>query len=171
MSGRILIQVFSFFAYLLVQALLFKNLVLFDRAFCFAYIGFLLLLPIESSVIILLVLGFVMGLGADVFYDSLGIHAASCVFIMFVRNYWLNLLTPQGGYDPGVIPSIALDGWQWFSSYALPLIFLHHLVLFFAEAAGFGLFSFTFVKVLASTLFTFMVLLPIQYFFYNKRRL
>ncbi len=171
MSGRLVVQIFSFFAYLLAQALLFKNFVLFDNAFCLVYVGFLLMLPVETSVLALLVLGFVMGVGVDVFYDSLGIHAASCVFIMFVRNYWLGLLTPQGGYDSGAIPSIALDGWQWFSSYALPLVFLHHVALFYTEAAGFGLFTFTLVKVLASTLFTFIVLLPVQYFFYNKRRI
>lgn len=170
MSGRIVIQVLAFFGYLLMQVLVLRNFVLFDSAFCLAYIGFLLLLPIETSVIWLLVLGFTMGIGIDIFYDSLGIHAAASVFIMFVRNYWINLLTPQGGYDLGAIPSLALDGWQWFLSYMLPLVFLHHLILFFTEAAGFHLFSFTLVKVLGSTLFTFLFLLILQYFFYTKRK-
>ncbi|WP_255518116.1 Rod shape-determining protein MreD [Fulvivirga sp. M361] len=170
MSGRIIIQVFSFFAYLLIQALVVKNFVLFDRAFCFVYIGFLLLLPIETGLLPLLFLGFITGIGADIFYDSLGIHASACVLIMFLRNYWINLLTPQGGYDTGALPSLSLDGWQWFSSYALPMVFMHHLVLFYVEAAGFGLFTFTLTKVFASTLFTFVLLFTLQYLFYNKRR-
>ncbi|MEM6522491.1 MAG: Rod shape-determining protein MreD [Bacteroidota bacterium] len=170
MNSRIVIQIVSFFAYLFLQALLLRSFVLFDSAFCLAYVGFLLLLPIETSVIWLLLLGFIMGMGIDIFYDSLGIHASASVFIMFVRNYWINLLTPQGGYDLGALPSLALDGWQWFVSYALPLVFLHHLVLFYVEAGGFHLFTFTLVKILASTLFTFIFLFLLQYFFYAKRR-
>ena len=170
MNGRIIIQGVSFFAYLFLQTLVLRGFILFDSAFCLAYVGFLLLLPIETSVIWLMLLGFAMGLGVDVFYDSLGIHASASVFIMFMRNYWINLLTPQGGYDLGAIPSITLDGWQWFVSYALPLVFLHHLVLFYIEAGGFHLFSFTLMKVLGSTLFTFLFLFILQCFFYAKRR-
>ncbi|MEM9855758.1 MAG: Rod shape-determining protein MreD [Bacteroidota bacterium] len=170
MSGRTVIHIVAFFGYLLLQVLLLRNFFLFDSAFCLAYIGFLLLLPIETSVLWLLLLGFTLGLSVDIFYDSLGIHASACVFIMFVRNYWINLLTPQGGYDLGAVPSLALDGWQWFVSYALPLVFLHHLVLFYVEAGGFHLFAFTLMKVLASTLFTFVFLFILQFFFYNKRR-
>lgn len=170
MNARIIIQIFSFFGYLLLQVLLLKNFIIGDKAFCFAYIGFLLLIPIETSVLWLMIIGFLMGFTVDIFYDSLGIHAAACVFIMFVRNYWINLLTPQGGYDSGAVPSLALDGWQWFSSYALPMVFLHHLVLFYTQAAGFTFFSFTLLKVLASALFTFIFLFILQYFFYTKRR-
>ena len=44
----------------------------------------------------------------DIFYDSLGLHAFSCVLVMYVRNYWLTLITPQGGYDSSATPSIAV---------------------------------------------------------------
>ncbi|MTI21013.1 Rod shape-determining protein MreD [Fulvivirga sp. RKSG066] len=117
-----------------------------------------------------MVLGFITGFTVDTFYDSLGIHASASVFIMFIRNYWLNLITPQGGYDLGSVPSIRLNGMQWFSFYVLPLIFVHHSILFFVESAGFGLFGFTLSKIFFSTLFTFVVIIITQYLFYNKRR-
>ena len=41
-------QFLSFFIYLLVQVVLMKNLVLFNTAFCFIYIAFILFLPIET---------------------------------------------------------------------------------------------------------------------------
>lgn len=170
LSKRIIIQAFSFILYLLVQALLLKNVVLFDKAFCFLYIAFLLVLPVETKVLSLMVIGFITGFILDIFYDSLGIHAAACVFIMFVRNYWLNLLTPQGGYDSGTVPIIKSNGLRWFTSYALPLIFLHHCVLFFLESWGFNLFGFTLSKAFFSTGFTFLVVLITQYLFYNKKR-
>ncbi len=171
MTNRsIIFQVISFFAYVLVQVIFLRNVVLFDKAFCFIYVGFLLFLPLETNRPLLMVLGFLTGFFIDIFYDSLGIHAAACVFIMFVRNIWLNLITPQGGYDSGMVPSIRSSGWQWFMMYLVPLVFLHHVVLFFAEAAGLHLFGFTMMKVLMSTLFTVVALLISQILFYSAKR-
>jgi len=166
----IVIHIISFFIYVLVQVALMKNIVLFDKAFCFIYIGFLLILPIETNVVVLMLLGFITGLSVDIFYDSLGIHASACVFIMFIRNYWLNLLTPQGGYESNAIPTIRLSGWQWFSFYSFPLIFVHQCILFFVESAEYDLFGFTLSKVVLSTAFTFIVLMISQYLFYNRRK-
>ena len=170
LNGRLIIQIVSFFLYVLIQVLLLRNFVLFDKAFCFLYIAYLLVLPVETGVLSLMTIGFLLGISIDIFYDSLGIHAAAGVFIMFIRNYWLNMLTPQGGYDSGTSPIIRENGLRWFSIYALPLIFLHHCVLFFTESAGFGLFGFTLSKAFFSTWFTFAVILITQYLFYNKRR-
>jgi hypothetical protein len=117
-----------------------------------------------------MLLGFATGFVVDVFYDSLGIHAAACVFIMFVRNIWINMITPQGGYDMGMVPSIRSNGWQWFFTYIIPLVFLHHSVLLFTEAATFSHFGFTMMKVLMSTLFTVVALMVSQILFYSAKR-
>ncbi|UII28835.1 Rod shape-determining protein MreD [Fulvivirga maritima] len=170
LNKGIITQIFSFILYVLVQVLLLKNIVLFDKSFCFLYIAFLLLIPVEAKVLGLMIVGFITGIAVDIFYDSLGIHAAASVFIMFVRNYWLNMLTPQGGYDSGTVPTISSNGLRWFTSYVLPLIFLHHCVLFLLESWGFGLLGFTLTKAFFSTWFTFIVMLITQYLFYNKKR-
>ncbi len=91
------------------------------------------------------------------------------VLIMYVRNYWLNNLTPQGGYDSSSVPSLALNGLQWFLVYATPLVLLHHAVLFFAEAGGFGMFWFTLWKIITSTFFTVLVILIAQFLFPSRR--
>ncbi|MEJ2003701.1 MAG: Rod shape-determining protein MreD [Cyclobacteriaceae bacterium] len=171
MTNRsIVFQVVSFFIYVLVQVLFLRNVVLFDKAFCFIYVGFLLFLPLETNRSLLMLLGFVTGFAVDIFYDSLGIHAAACVFIMFIRNIWINMITPQGGYDVGMVPSIRSNGWQWFFMYITPLIILHHAVLFFTEASGFSLFGFTMMKVLMSSLFTIIALMITQILFYSAKR-
>jgi hypothetical protein len=169
-STRFIMQFLSFFAYVVVQVMFLQNVVLFDRSFCFLYIAFLLLLPVDIGILGLLAIGFITGFTVDVFYDTLGIHAAASVLIMFVRNYWLNLITPQGGYDSGAIPSLGLNGWQWFLGYTLPLVLVHHLVLFYIESAGFGLFWFTLSKVILSTLFSTVVIMIVQFIFYRKKR-
>ena len=170
MGSRFLVHIISFVAYVLVQGLVLQNAVLFDKAFCLLYVAFLLCLPVDLSVLALLLIGFVTGLSVDIFYDTLGMHASASVLIMFIRNYWLNMITPQGGYDIGVTPTINLNGAQWFIGYSVPLIFIHHLCLFFIEASAMGLFWFTLVKVLMSTVFTLVVIMITQFLFYYKSR-
>ena len=168
-NRTIISQVLGFFLYSLAQVLFFKDMVLFDRGFCYIYIAFLLLLPVELAVLFQMIMGFLVGATIDIFYDSMGMHASACVLIMYLRTYWLNLLTPQGGYDPGAVPVMKLNGWNWFMAYSLPLIFVHHTLLFYIEAGGLQWFGFTLSKVLLSTGFTFLVLLLTQYFFYMPR--
>lgn len=164
-------QFISFFIYLIVQVVLMKNLVLFNTAFCFIYVAFILFLPIDTNTIWVMVLGFVLGFMVDIFYDSLGIHAAALVLIGFLRNFWLSRITPQGGYDAGEGPTLAANGMQWFIVYALPLIFVHHFALFFVEAGGFGLPMYTLSKVFFSTIFTFVIILLLQYLLPGQRRI
>jgi rod shape-determining protein MreD len=171
MNRSNIIQAISFFAYVFFQVLILKNAVLFHTAFCFAYIVYLLALPVETNPLVLMGVGFVLGLIMDMFYDSLGLHAFSCVLIMFLRNYWLTRLTPQGGYDVSATPGIAMGGLQLFLVYITPLVLIHHSVLFFTEVGGFQFFWFTLMKVLCSTLYTIIVILIVQYLFPGGRRI
>lgn len=159
-----------FVLYLLAQVMLFKQLVLFNTAFCFVYVAFILLLPIETNSLVLMLVAFVLGIMVDMFYDSLGLHAFSLVMIAYARNYWLGTITPQGGYDAGEGPTLAVNGLQWFMVYTVPLVFVHHFVLFFTEAGGFGIFWFTMQKVITSLMFTMGVILFLQYFSFDRRR-
>jgi len=169
MSRVTILQIVSFFIYLFYQVLILQNVVLFHTAFCFLYIAYLLVLPVETNPMALIAIGFVMGLSIDTFYDSLGLHAFACVLIMYLRNYWLSNLTPQGGYNSNDTPSLALNGLQWFTVYATPMVFIHHSVLFFAEAGGFDMFWFTLWKIITSTLFTLLVILIAQFLFPSRR--
>ena len=163
-------HIISFFVFLLYQVLILQNVVLFHTAFCFLYVLYLLLLPVETNPLLLMGIGFAMGFVVDLFYESLGLHAFACVMLMYVRNYWLNSVTPQGGYDNNAVPSLALGGFQWFLVYTIPLIFLHHALLFYIEAGGFGMFWFTLWKVITSTIFTSLAILIAQFLFPNRRR-
>lgn len=165
-----IIQLFYLVIYVLLQVLFLRNVVLFDKAFCFAYVAFLLLIPLEAGALSIMLIGFVTGLIIDVFYDSLGIHAASSVIIMFIRPYIVNLMTPIGGYDSGAVPTLKVMGIEWFSMYAFVMIFIHHIALFYIEAGGFGMFFFTLSKAFFSALLTFLIILIIQYLFYAPRR-
>ena len=170
MSRSGILQFVAFFIYVIVQTLLFKNLVLFNTGFCFFYIAFILLLPIETNPLILMGLGFTIGFIVDIFYNSLGLHALTMVFIAYLRNFWLGAITPQGGYDAGAQPNINSHGLQWFLVYTMPLVFIHHLTLFMVESAGFALFWYSMLKTIASLLFTMTIIVVSQYLVPQRSR-
>lgn len=166
---NIIYNILIFAIYLLLQVMLFDNMVLFGSVFCFMYIGFILLLPLEFSAVGLVVVGFVSGLAIDVFYNSLGVNTAASLFIAYLRPYWLSAITPRGGYDEVQIPGLKMLGFSWFITYALPLIFLHHISLFLIEAGDLINFWFILKKSIFSSLFTLLILVIGQYLFYNRK--
>jgi len=162
--------VFGTLMIMLVQILLLKDIVLFNEAFCFAYILILLLVPIETSPSIQIGIGFILGLVMDLFYFTYGVHATACTMLMFLRPFWISNMTPSGGYDVGIRVNVKNQGLQWFVSYAFPLLLIHSLMLFFVEAASFGFFWNTLMKSFFSAIFSLIVILIIQYLFYKKMR-
>ena len=170
MSKLSLTHFLQFFSFIALQIFLVQYLVLFNTGFCFIYIAFLLFLPIQLPPVILLLMGFTTGITIDTFYDTAGIHAGACVLLTYVRPYVLRFLTPRDDYDANDSVNVRLMGWGWFVTYALVLIFLHHLLLFFLELGGFKTVGFTLLKVVASTLYTFTVVVILQLLFFSARR-
>ena len=170
MSRSGILITISFFLFFLFQVMLFKRLVLFNISFCFIYVAFILLLPVETNSMVLMASAFGLGLLIDIFYDRQGMHAAATVAMAYLRNYWLATITPQGGYDLGGLPTLGANGFGWFVTYSIPLVLLHHGILFFIDAGGFSLVGITLVKSLSSVLFTMMVLLLHQYIFFQRSR-
>ena len=168
MNRVTLFKILTFFAYVLAQVLFFNKVVLFNNAFCFIYIGFLLTFPLELAIIPAMLIGFATGLSVDMFTDTLGLHASASVALMFARPSVLRALTPHGGYPNNASPRPTTMGLTWFGSYALILIFAHHFILFFVEYGGFDLFWRTLIKVISSTIFTFVMITVVQYLFAQK---
>jgi len=162
--------IISFLLYLLLQVTIVRNMVLFDVAFCYIYLAFILMLPFDTRPVLLMLISFICGFMVDIFYDTLGIHAGACVLVAFIRPYWTKAVPPRGGYEMGMKPTVKIMGFSWFLTYALPLVFIHHLALFFIEAGGLHLFGFTLVKVISSTILTFLVMVILQYLFYRSSR-
>lgn len=165
----IVASVIYFLVFGMLQIFLFLNTSLFGYAFCYIYIGFLLILPIDTPKLLLMLIGMATGLVIDIFYDTLGIHTAACVLVAFLRPHIINILTPRGGYDAGAHISLSTLGFQWVTTYAALLILIHHLVLFFLESWGFHIFFFTLLKAICSALFTLTVFLLFQYLFYSPK--
>lgn len=135
----------------------------------YLYILFILALPFETPKWLLLVLAFVLGITIDAFANSMGMHAAATVLIAFLRPTLLRFMEPRGGYNFGTKPLPNDQGWPWYIPYISISTFIHHFVLFLIEYHRLSaIFQITF-QVILSSLFTVILILISQLFFYNQK--
>ena len=109
------------------------------------------LLPHKLSKTAVVVLGFILGFFVDMFYDSIGIHAASCTLVAYLRPYILNYISPTERYKKEGLTAYAY-GLPWFMSYLGIFLFIHLLCFYSIEA-----FSFVYLKeIVLRTIFSFI---------------
>jgi rod shape-determining protein MreD len=169
MSKHIFINLVRFIVLVFVQVFLLKNIALYNLATPYLYILFILLLPFETPNLLLFVLAFIMGLTIDAFYDTPGLHAASCVILAFVRIVFINLTVPKEGFDNEPEPTLGIMGFRWFFTYILTLTLFHHFFLFSIEAFSFSGVQYTISRFLLSSLFTILLILISGLLFYRRK--
>lgn len=169
MIARVPVYILRFFALVLLQVLIVKNIELGSYMNPFMYVLFILLLPVNTPGTVLLVVSFLTGMVVDMFYDTMGMHAAACVFTAFCRPGIIKFISPREGYEDGTEPSLQQFGLPWFFSYAGILVLIHHLFLFYIERFSFTGFFSTLLKSLASGLVSMVLMVLIQYIFYRDK--
>ncbi|HPK08699.1 MAG TPA: hypothetical protein PK147_01290 [Saprospiraceae bacterium] len=139
-----------------IQVLLLKRISFslgdFSYVHFFIYPLFILLLPFNQSRTLYLILGFILGLTIDMFYNTPGVHAAATVLMAYLREPILNWIAPYQGYPADATPTIAKMGLVWFFSYSSTLMFIHLFMFFFME-------SFSFIYIFEIMLNTFFSLI------------
>lgn len=168
MNRSILTLILSFAILMPLQVLVFRSFVFFNMGFCFIYLLCLLSLPLELGIGLGMIIALITGLVVDLFYQTIGIHAASGVLLMFLKPYWLNLNVPRSGYEVNQLPLIPSYGLSWFLVYASPLILIYSLSVLFIEASSSGLFWMILSKALITTVVTLFFVVIVQYLFYTK---
>ena len=169
--GTILSILLRYLLYGLLHIFIFSRLPpLLGVGYCFFYLGFLLFLPLDTPIVVQLLLGFGMGLTMDIFYDTGGLHAAAALVLAYLRPWVLRVLTPRDGYDAADTVNIHQMGAQWFGVYLGLLVLLHHTVFFVLELGSFRHFGLTLGKIIVSSMFTGLTLLILQLLFFPVRR-
>lgn len=153
--------------YVALQVLFIRNLVFWDVAFCFVYLIPILWLPGDMDSIWVILISFFIGLFVDMFYNTPGVHASACTLIGFLRKPILRYFFPSRGVENEIHVSLSRLGHQRYFVYITLITLIHHLVLFFVEAAGLHLFLNTLVKVFASLIFTVLVIYLLSLFTSN----
>lgn len=160
-------QALYLLVFLIIQIPFLYKLVLFDRAFGFFYVGFVLFLPYRLNKNITMPIAFVAGLIIDMFSNTPGIHASACILIAYIKDFWFQLVI---GTDDDVDLS-----WNelrvWGSvKYLFPLIFIHHFMIFTIENGGLNAFGNLFGKIIYSSLYSFVIVFGLSFLMAPKAR-
>jgi len=119
----------------------------------YIYPLFILLLPFETPVWAMLMLGFGLGITIDTFMNTAGMHACATVLIAYLRTNVLNALLPRNLHEyVNQEPSIKSMGWMPFLVYSSFLIVIHHLLFFSIEFWSFSSIGLLLLKIVASTI-------------------
>lgn len=168
--GRVILNnILRFMLLICLQVFLLKNMGYYNLATPYLYILFIMLLPFGIPNGLLFFLAFLTGLTVDVFYDTLGLNAAACTVLAFVRIIYISVTVQRDGFDNEPDPSLGIMGWRWFIFYAVILTFFHHLVLFTFETFRFSEFGYTLIRVLLSSVFTVFLILLAEFIFFRKK--
>ncbi len=168
MNSTIFANLLRFIGLTLLQVLILKRMTIgssdgFNYLQIMLYPVFLLLLPIKTPHALSVLLGFAIGILVDIFYGSLGVHAAASVLTGFVRPIVLSYLEPKAGYGTNIAPTKSKLGIAWFLRYSSLLIFLHLFFYFSVDAFTFVYIVDILLKTIVSFIFTMVFVIVYQY--------
>jgi len=170
MTGEIFRNIFRVAFLLLLQGLIINRLDLWDgMVLPQLYIFAILMLPIETPRILTLVISLIIGIFADMFTGTPGMHASACLALGFVQPHYQQLIAPREGYEFGQQPTVQSLGLRWYLSYAVLLVLIHHFVLFYLEIFRFADFFTTLFRVILSSIGTVLLLVIGQYLIFSQK--
>ncbi len=157
MSSIFFTNATRFFFLAAIQGLILRNIGAGWESFpyvnIFIYPLFIFLLPFNIPRPFEILLGFLLGLSVDAFYNSPGVHASATVFIAFMRPMVFGILEPRAGYNVNYSPTWRRMGTAWFVKY-ICLMLLLHLFFYFAVEAFTPVY---FLLILKKTFFSFIL--------------
>jgi rod shape-determining protein MreD len=165
MRTDILKYIVRFILLVLLQVFILNNIQLGGYINPYAYILFLIILPVNINRLLSLLVAFGTGIIIDTFSNSMGLHTSACLMLAFVRPAALRLLSPRDGYETDAIPSITALGFRWFLLFALLLTLAHHFTLFYLEVFRLSEFFTTLMRIMASSIATVITVVLVQYLF------
>lgn len=154
----------------LCQVIVFNHICLFGVAVPLVFIYSLVRLPLNLNVNWVMTLGFLLGLTVDVFSNTQGVNALSCTLLSVCRTPVMRLYVPRVDDLPNPEPSVSTLGWSVFMKYALTLTALYCTFYFVTEAFSFFDFCYMLLRIVGSTVLTFIVILAFDGFNVRSRK-
>lgn len=148
-----------FLILILLQVLVCSNILLFGVAVPFIFIYFIITLPLNISLNIMMVTAFLMGFLVDVFCDTLGLNTMACLLLSIMRKPMFYAYMPKEDKFLSASPSISTMGWFGYVKYILTLSAIFCFLIFGIELFSFASFGRIVVMAISSTVLTFFLLL------------
>ena len=151
-------QIGRYVVVMLLQVLLFDQLQLWGACHPYIYILCLLMMPITLPHNVDMLIGALVGLVMDVFCNSLGVHTAACILVMFVRPYLIGALVNDKDRLNEQI-SLRSIGMEAILRYVVIMVIIHHLMVFALAAWSWSHIGFVLLETLVSSLVTILIII------------
>ena len=142
-------MVIQWFVVIALQVLLFNNLQFWGLCQPQVYLLCLLMFPITLPRWADMLIGMALGLFMDILCNSIGVHMATCIFIMFIRQPLLAYFVQEHERLTGEISlqTISMDS---FLKYTVILVFIHQICISMLSAWTLQHFGMTILQILIS---------------------
>ena len=130
------------------------------------YLFGLLLLPLELPKSIQYLIGFCCGLFVDMFTHTLGVNAAACTVIMFIRRFIVKALNGRKTSESveRLIPGV--KDFKWLISFVGVLTLVHQFLVVMLETLSFHNFLHSLTAIIGNTVLSAFIILCAEYIFY-----
>jgi rod shape-determining protein MreD len=165
MSNNILKNILRFAFLLFLQVLVINNIQISSMVTPYIYVLAILMLPFNTPKWMLLISAFMLGFFMDIFSGTMGLNMAAAVLIAFIRPALLNMISFGRDFNNDDSPNMKNLGADWFISYALIMILIHHSAMFFLELFRWTELGTTLLRVVYSSAATLVLVILSQILF------
>ena len=151
-------QIGRYILVMLLQVLLLDQLQLWGACHPYVYILCLLMMPITLPHSVSMIIGAVVGLVMDIFCNSLGVHTAACILLMFIRPYLIGAIVNDKDRLNEQI-SLRAIGMEALIKYVVIMVLIHHLTVFLLAAWSWAHIGFVLLETLVSSLITISLII------------
>jgi rod shape-determining protein MreD len=168
MNSAVIMNFVRFFLLLTAQIVIFNNIDLFGYINPFPYILFIILYPVNGNKPMLIISSFILGIIMDLFSNSGGVHAASCLILAYSRPYIFKFAFGLS-YEYQTVRINDVITPERFSFLLLAVI-VHHFSLFILEVFQLSSLWDILLRTILGTLFTLLMCIVLIYIFKPSRR-
>jgi len=169
MAKEILRFTLIFIVLVLCQVVVFNHICIFGVAVPLAFIYFILKLPVTLGINWVMTLSFILGLTIDIFSNTQGVNALACTLLSVMRTPVLKLYVSRIDDLPNPEPSIRTLGLNVFMKYAITLTTCYCALFFLIEAFAFFDILRLVLKIICSSLLTFIIIMALDGFTSARR--
>ena len=168
MNNAVILNIVRFIFLPAAQIVIFNNIDLFGYINPYPYILFILLYPVNSNRAGLLITSFMLGLTIDLFTNSGGIHAASCLILAYVRPVFFKFAFGLSYEYQTIKINDRLSPERF--TFILISILTHHFILFMLEYFKFTFILDALLRTIVTAIFTLIISIIIIYLFKPNKR-
>lgn len=154
---------------ILLQAVLFNRMGLFDLATPFVFLIGLMFLPTSLGFASTMGITFLAGLSLDMISEyPVGLQTSACLWMMSIRRFWISVISLRSEESDIREFNIQDQPFTWVLFYILPLTFVHHLFYFFLRAFTFDDVILTVLRIITSLLYSGIFMSLFYFLLYRK---